>query len=107
MTALAKEIWNGRHLLGAIVRYDLKASLITSRVGFLWWFVDPALLILIYWVFIVILLGRGAYAPYPLFIGCALFPWRYFVRCVGNGASILRSRRTLIRSAKFSTIVLP
>jgi len=63
---------------------------------------------LIYWgVFSILSRGGVGYAPYPLFILCALLPWKHLSVAAGKSASILRAQEPLLRSVAFPTMVLP
>lgn len=63
-----------RDLIRELVLSDLKTTAAETKLGWLWWLLDPLIMMAIYWVFIVIIFGRDKYAPYPIFIGCALLP---------------------------------
>jgi ABC-type polysaccharide/polyol phosphate export permease len=86
---------------------DLKVTSAESRLGWLWWLVDPLLMMGIYWLFVMVLLGRHHYPRYPIFVGCGLLAWRHFATSAGGAASVLRSYGDEIRSASFPTLVLP
>lgn len=98
-----------RELLFELVWSDLRAQMVRRRLGALWWVADPLLMMLVYWGVVVGLLGRGktAYAPYPVYVLCALVTWKHFAKATQRAASILRQRESLIRSVPFPTAVLP
>jgi len=78
-----------------------------TRLGFLWWLVDPILMMGIYWVFIVLIFGRDKYAPYPVFIGCALMAWKHLSVSLNKSAGTLQQYEPVIRSVPFPTMALP
>lgn len=80
MISNAKNLFARRDLLRTMIQSDLKTAAAESRLGWFWWMLDPLLMMLVYWVFIVIIFGRDKYAPYPIFIGCALLPWKSTLR---------------------------
>lgn len=98
-----------RDLLRTLVRTELQASVARSKLGWIWWFLDPILMMLIYWVLVAGLFGRGAerYAPYPLFLFIALITWKHFATVVTRSLGLLRSKERLIKSIPFPTMVLP
>lgn len=98
-----------RDLLATLVATDMRASIVGSRLGWLWWFLDPLLLMLVYWGIVAGVFGRGSdrYEPYPLFLFIALATWKHFAASVSKSIGVLRSRDRLVKSIAFPTIVLP
>lgn len=97
-----------RHLLRELVVSELRTFSARTSLGWIWWLLDPLLLMLIYWMIFSLLLGRGGvYAPYPIFLLCALLPWKHFASSAGRATSVLRAREALIKSVPFPTMVLP
>jgi ABC-type polysaccharide/polyol phosphate export permease len=98
-----------KDLLRELVRSELRSSTAETRLGWLWWFLDPLLLMLIYWAIVVGILGRGKeqYAPYPVFLLCAILTWKHFAGAASTSTRILRIREPLIKAIPFPTMVLP
>ncbi len=98
-----------RDLLMALVRSELRSSVARSKLGWIWWFLDPVLMMLVYWAVVVGLFRRGAehYKPYPAFLFAALIRWKHCSTAVNRSLSLLRSRERLIKSVPFPTVVLP
>jgi ABC-type polysaccharide/polyol phosphate export permease len=98
-----------RDLLRELVASELKISSAGTRLGWIWWLLDPLFMMLIYWLVVVGILGRGqpAYAPYPVFVLCALVPWKHFSTSASQATRVLRAREALIKSVGFPTMVLP
>jgi homopolymeric O-antigen transport system permease protein len=96
-----------RDLVRELMWGELKSTSAETKLGYLWWLLDPVLMMMIYWFFIVLLFGRKQYAPYPVFIGCALLPWRHLTASTGGAVRVLRAREALIKSVPFPTLALP
>jgi len=98
-----------RDLLLVLVRTELRLSTAERKLGWLWWMLDPLLMMLIYWALVVGVLGRGQaqYKPYWVFIFFGLVTWKQIGQCLTQATEVLRRQRALIRSAPFPTIVLP
>ena len=98
-----------RDLLHELVVSELRRSVAGSKLGWIWWFFDPVLMMLVYWASVAGLCGRSAddYAPYPLFLFCALVTWKHFATAVARALTILRGNERLIKSVSFPTVVLP
>ena len=98
-----------RDLIRQLTITELKSRQLESTLGWIWWLVDPLIMMLIYWGVVVGILGRGKerYAPYPVFILCALVTWKYFSSTVQQSTKILRQHEGLIKSIPFPTMALP
>ena len=74
----------------------------------MWWLVDPAVMMLIYWAVVVGVLDRGErWAPYPIFVLCGLLPWKHLTCSVNRATTVLASSEGLIKAIPFPTMVLP
>lgn len=107
MLSTISNIASRRDLLFELVRSEMRATTAESRLGWVWWLLDPLVMMGIYWLIMVILFGREAYAPYPIFVGCALLSWKHFSTSSSRAVSVLRSNHSLIKSVPFPTAVLP
>jgi len=96
--------------MSALVARELKARYRGSVLGFLWSFVNPLLLLLIYnFVFTKVMPGaRGeGLDPYALFLFCGLLPWTWFSSSLLDSANVLIAGGNLIRKVMFPAEVLP
>jgi len=98
-----------RDLLRELIATELKASTAQTKLGWLWWLLDPLLMMVIYWVIVVELFGRGqeSYAPYWIFIFFGLLTWKHLTSACTKASVVLNSRKGLIQSVAFPTMVLP
>src|SRR4051794_11223544 len=88
MIRILKELYQYRRLLLALTQRELKARSRGSALGFLWTFLNPALLMLVYaFMFGVLLHNNVPHYPFFLFVG--LLPWIWFPSSVGGGASTI------------------
>ncbi|HEX5474902.1 MAG TPA: ABC transporter permease [Vicinamibacterales bacterium] len=98
-----------RGLVQSLVARDLKARYRGSVLGFLWSFINPLLLLLVYtFVFTYVLpqAVKGA-DPYPLFMFCGLLPWTWFSASLMESSGVLISGGNLIKKVLFPAEVLP
>ena len=108
MLSTTRNLWARRSLLQQLTFAELKSSTSESHAGWLWWLLDPFLTMMVYWAVVVGIFGRGAdYHPYPLFILCALLPFRHLSSAATACCRALRNREGLIRAIPFPTIVIP
>ncbi len=97
-----------RDLLRELTLAELRAQSQETRLGWLFWLVDPLIMMLIYWGVVVGIFGRGErYTPYPVFILCAMLPFKHFTVSLNGSAKILRGRDALIKAIAFPTMALP
>lgn len=75
----------------------LKTSVATTRLGWLWWLVDPLILMAIFYFLVHIILQRGG-DNYHVFVLAGLVVWQFFNRALYLTADCLRSNRGLIKS---------
>ena len=110
MLASLRRLFGYRALIRSLVARDLKARYRGSVLGFLWSFINPLLLLLVYsFVFLVMPTTRGSYAEraYPVFMFCGLLPWTWFSTSLLESAGSLISGGNLIRKVLFPAEVLP
>jgi ABC-type polysaccharide/polyol phosphate export permease len=97
-----------RDLLRELTTSEFRSAANETTLGWLWWLIDPLFTMLIYWVVVEVLFERGAqYHPYPVFILCAILPFKHFSASTNAACKLLRSRESLIKSVPFPTMVLP
>ena len=98
-----------RTLIQSLVARELKARYRGSVLGFLWSFINPLLLLLIYsFIFTYVLPNRvAAVQPYALFMFCGILPWTWLSSSLSEAAGSLISGGNLIKKVLFPAEVLP
>lgn len=98
-----------KNLLRELIATELKASTAQTKLGWLWWLLDPLLMMVIYWTIVVELFGRGGvqYAPYWLYLYFGLVTWKHFGTAATRASTVLSAKKGLIQSVAFPTMVLP
>src|SRR3954468_9221407 len=99
-----------RGLIQSLVARELKARYRGSALGFVWSFINPLLLLLIYsFVFTVVLPGvhPPELEPFALFMFCGILPWTWFSSSLLESANVLVAGGNLIKKALFPAEVLP
>jgi ABC-type polysaccharide/polyol phosphate export permease len=99
-----------RALIQSLVARELKARYRGSALGFLWSFVNPLLLLLVYtFVFTVVLPGTRPreLEPFALFMFCGILPWSWFSSSLLESSNVLIAGGNLIRKVLFPAEVLP
>jgi ABC-type polysaccharide/polyol phosphate export permease len=102
------ETLSRRRLITYLFRADLKKDGADTFLGNLWWVIDPLLQMLVYYILVGVILGRGKPGEdYPLFIFTAILPWKWFTEAVQGGANSVVSGQQLIKQIYFPKLVLP
>jgi ABC-type polysaccharide/polyol phosphate export permease len=102
----ASEIATRRRLILYLVRADLKKRGADTVLGNVWWILDPLLTMLVYVLLISIIL-RTDYDAYPLFIFCAILPWKWFSSSIADAVTCITTRERIIKQVNFPKVVLP
>ena len=98
-----------RGLIQTLVVRELKARYRGSVLGYLWSFINPLLLLLIYsFVFTIVIPNRDPLAqPYALFMFCGILPWTWFSASLSEASNSLIANGNLIKKVLFPAEVLP
>jgi ABC-type polysaccharide/polyol phosphate export permease len=100
------EILTHRRLIGYRVRADLKKRGADTFLGNVWWFLDPLLTMLVYVVLVSVIL-QSTQEAYPLFIFCAILPWKWFSASVADAVTCVTTKEKVIKQVRFPKVVLP
>ena len=101
------DVRSRRRLVRYLVAADIHKRGADTFLGNFWWVLDPLLQMLVY-VVLVTLIARGRGIPdYPLFIFCALLPYKWFTASVMDASSSVASQDRLIKQIQFPKLVLP
>lgn len=111
-----KELFKYRQLIITLVARELKARYRGTMFGFFWSFLNPLLLLMIYFVvFGVILSGSSGRVKdinlvgvnYAIFLFTGLLPWLWFSSSLLESASVFFVHGNLIKKIQFPLEVLP
>lgn len=112
MLSNLRQLFRHRALIQILVARDLKARYRGSVLGFFWSFVNPLLLLVVYWLVFTTIFPRGELLgagldPYAGFLFCGLLPWTWFASSLSDGASVLILNGNLIKKVMFPVEILP
>ena len=110
MLANLQQLFRYRALISSLVARELKARYRGSALGFVWSFINPLLLLLIYsFVFTVVLPGvhPPELEPFALFMFCGILPWTWFSSSLLESANVLVAGGNLIKKVLFPAEILP
>lgn len=103
-----REVWAYRELLAMLAWRDVSVRYKQSVVGIGWAIIQPVMTMIIF----SLIFGRFAGLPsegipYPVFTFCALLPWNYFARSLGDSSDSLVGSSNLVTKVYFPRLILP
>ncbi len=109
-----KELYRYRVLIQSLVSRELKARYRGTVLGFLWSFMNPLLLLIVYTIVFGFILGprlpefNESPKLYALFLFCGLLPWQvWFSASILESSNVLLVQGNLIKKMLFPTEILP
>ena len=101
-----REVWASRDLLINLVRRDLAVRYRRSVLGFLWSFLNPLLMMLVFSIVFTVVRPLSV-RSYPLFVLAGLLPWNFLAGSLSGAARSITSNANLIDKVYFPREVLP
>ncbi|MDA3788506.1 MAG: ABC transporter permease [Desulfobacula sp.] len=98
MLETTKDIWKNHEALGSQFYVNLKTTVTNTRLGLLWWILDPLFFMAIYYFVVSIVFERGG-PNYHLFALCGIVTWQSFARSVNLCTNSLVRSAGLIKQA--------
>ncbi len=112
-----KNLWKYREMIWNLVVRDLKVKYKGSALGFLWSFLNPLILMILYWIIFTKLapdmrqnmprVSDRADISYALFLISSMWPWMAFQGAVAKSAPTFILNDALIKKVYFPREVLP
>ena len=100
--------WGSFNLIRELVLKDLKIRYSRPVLGFLWAFLSPFLIVVIFYiVFGLFLKVKIEEAPFVLYLMSGIFPWIFFQDSVMKSATSLMDNKNLIRESGFPHYLIP
>ncbi len=106
MMASLGSLIHHRTLIMTLVLRELRARYRGSFLGFLWSFLNPLLLMLVY-VLVFSVYLRVPQANYAVFLFVGLLPWLWFSSSLGHATGVIVGGGALVKRVLFPAEVLP
>lgn len=100
------QLFRYRGLVASLVARELKARYRGSVLGFFWSFINPLLLLSIYW-FIFAKILPNSIEHYEWFMVCGILPWTWFASSLTEASGSLIAGGNLIKKVLFPAEILP
>lgn len=102
-----KELYQYREMLKNLINRELRTRYKASVIGFLWTFINPLIMLVVYTVFFSIIARGAAIQPYSIFLFCTLLPWTYFQTGVQTSTVTIVGNANLVKKVYFPNELLP
>lgn len=103
-----KDTWHYRDLLVLLVRRDFVSFYKQTILGPIWFFVQPAITILIYTLVFNNLAGIKTDAiPAPLFYLAGTIIWNYFSDCLIKTSTVFKDNAAMLGKVYFPRLIMP
>ena len=100
------EIYDNRNILKSLVRKELFGRYKNSLLGFLWNFLSPTILLIMYFVVFTEIRNVESIENAWVFIGVAIFTFNFMVSCITGGTSVFINNATLMKKMYFPKEIL-
>jgi len=101
-----RELWLYRDLLISLVRRDLAVRYRRSALGFLWSFLNPLLMMLVFYIVFMVVKPQQV-RNYQLFVLTGLLAWNFLAGSLSGGVRSITSNANLIEKVYFPREILP
>lgn len=98
-----------KKLIVSLAKNDFKTKYAGSYFGIVWAFVQPIIMVLVYWFALQVGLRSGDTMNHPfiLWLMCGLVPWFFFSEALGSGTNALTEYSYLVKKVVFKIDILP
>lgn len=86
-------------------QFKLKSGIASSRLGYLWWLLDPLLFMLVYTLVVTVIFQRNIEHA-NVFILSALMPWRWFSAALSSAPTSISGRFAIIEQVYVPKYIL-
>jgi lipopolysaccharide transport system permease protein len=101
-----RELRRYHELLRRMVSTELRTTYIGTFFGFVWWLLDPVLLMFAYLLFIGVILHRRG-PDFPLYVFTSVVVWKFFSSSVRVAIGTTLGKITMMRQIAFPRSILP
>lgn len=99
------EIWNSRELLLFLIRKELKVKYKGSFFGFIWSMINPAIVLLVYYVVFRYFM-KSAVPEFALYLFSGLLVWNFFSISLSGSANAIVRNAGIVKKVSFPREIL-
>ncbi len=105
MIRLSQNIYSNFSAFKVLVGVSTKTTVLSTRLGWLWWILDPLFLMGVYYFLIKGIFGRGG-EDYHVFVLTGIVSWQFFARALTDSMSAIPANRQILQQSGFPLSVL-
>lgn len=98
-----------RYLIVSMAKREVSTQYVGSLLGFIWTFINPAVMIFIFWI--VFSVGFKVKptnnVPFVVWLAAGMAPWFVFVDIINGSACVVVANAPLIKKTLFHSQILP
>ncbi|MGG4394298.1 ABC transporter permease [Paenibacillus thiaminolyticus] len=105
----ARDIFRQRHMILSLAKKDFKSRYLGSYLGVFWAFIQPSLLVFIYWFVFQVGFRSTPVEDFPfiLWLLAGIVPWFYFSDSLASSTNSIEQNSYLVKKIVFNTHFLP
>lgn len=105
MIQLARNINSHFQAFKVLVGINIRTTVLSTRLGWFWWILDPLIMMAIYYFLIKGIFGRGG-EDYHIFVLSGIIIWQFFTKTVNATLGVISGNKQVIRQISFPLPVL-
>ena len=86
--------------------FGMRSEIQRTRLGYIWWFLEPLLYMVVYYLVFAVLMLRGEPDFAPLLLS-GIIPWMWFLRTVTAASSSIIIGQSLLNQTSVPALALP
>ncbi|MDD5447678.1 MAG: ABC transporter permease [Actinomycetota bacterium] len=102
-----KDLFSHHELLRNMITKELKVKYKSSVLGFLWSFINPLVMLIVFSIVFSIFTRGGDIQWYAVYLMSALLPWNFFVGSLMQATSSVVANAGLVKKIYFPREILP
>lgn len=105
----SRDVFKQRHIIFELAKKDFKSRYLGSYLGVFWAFIQPALLVSIYWFVFQVGFRSTPVENYPfiLWLLAGIVPWFYFSDSLASAVNSIEQNSYLVKKVVFNVHFLP
>ncbi len=104
-----KKLFNDINKYGEFIRFktrcELKSDIIDTKLGWIWWILEPLCFMFIY-MFVFMFLFKSKEESYALFIFVGVSIWDFFSGCLKKSVNLIKNNSSIIKNTYIPKTVL-
>ena len=109
MVSLFNDLYKSRSIILEITKRDFKNNYIGSNLGFIWTFIQPLVMSIIFWFVFTRALHAPFYdnMPFIIYLITGLFPWNFFSDTLSKSVNVYAHYSFIVKKMNFNISMLP